>query len=53
MNLIKLFVASIRWGNLTFADAELVKSSTLKQVFQASYIKRTPTSPHNIVVLEK
>jgi hypothetical protein len=53
MNLIKVFIASIRWGGLSSSDIELVKSSTLKQVLQASYLRRTISSPHNIVVLEK
>jgi hypothetical protein len=53
MNLIKLFIASIRWGELSPSDVELVESSTLKQVFQASYLRRTISSPRNIVVLEK
>jgi hypothetical protein len=53
MSLIKFFIASIRWGRLSPSDNELVTSSTLKQVLQASYIRRTASSPHNIVVLEK
>lgn len=53
MNLIKIFIASIRWGELSPSDVELVESSTLKQVLRASYLRRTISSPHNIVVLEK
>jgi hypothetical protein len=53
MNLIKFFIASIRWGGLSSSDIELVKSSTLNQVLRASHIRRNTFSPRNIVVLEK
>lgn len=53
MNLIKVFIASIRWGKVSPPDIELVESSTFNQVLQASYIRRTISSPHNIVVLGK
>jgi hypothetical protein len=52
MNLIKLYIASIRWGSLTPSNAELVKKSTVKQVLRASYIQKSVFSPTNIVVLE-
>ena len=52
MNLIKLYIASIRWGNLTPSDIELVNKSTIKQVLRASYIQKSVFSPSTIVVLE-
>ncbi len=52
MNLIKLYIASIRWGSLTPSDIELVKKSTIKQVLRASYVRRSVFSPSTIVVLE-
>jgi hypothetical protein len=52
MNLIKVFIASIRWGELSPSDVELVKSSTLKQVLRASYVRKSIFSPSTIVVLD-
>lgn len=50
--LVKSYIASIRWGALTEADEQLVWDASLDKVFKASYIRRTPKSPHNIVTLE-
>lgn len=52
MNLIKLYIASIRWGDLSPADVEVVENSTLKQVLRASHVRKSVFSPSNIVVLE-
>ena len=52
MNLIKLYIASIRWGELSPVDVEVIENSTIKQVLRASYIRRSVFSPTNIVVLE-
>jgi hypothetical protein len=52
MNLIKLYIAYIRWGYLSPVDIELVEKSTFKQVLKASYIRKSMLSPSTIVVLE-
>ena len=49
---VKSYIASIRWGVLTEQDEQLVWDSKLSKVLKASYIRRTPKSPHNIVTLD-
>jgi hypothetical protein len=57
INIIKMIVkstfASIRWGVLSEEDEQLVWDSSLDKILKASYIRRTPKSPHNIVTLDR
>ena len=50
--IVKSTLATIRWGALTEADEKLVWDAPLDKLLKASYIRRTPKSPHNIVTLE-
>jgi len=50
---VKSYIASIRWGTLTESDEKLVWDSSLDKVMKASYIRRSPKSPHNIVTLDE
>ena len=50
--IIKSTLATIRWGALTADDEKLIWDAPLDKVMKASYIRRTPQSPHNVVTLE-
>lgn len=50
--IVKSYLASIRWGSLTEEDEKVIWDAKLSSVLQASYIYRTPRSPHNIVTLK-
>jgi hypothetical protein len=52
VNLIKLYISTIRWGKLSIHQKELVKSSKLSKIFKANYIHKTPLSQNTIVTLE-
>lgn len=52
VNLIKLIISSIRWGNLSDSDVLLIKKSGLVQVFRANYIRKTSISQKNIATLD-
>lgn len=51
-DIIKVGIASIRWGKLTYNEEELVINSSLKRVLTASYIKKTNLSYSYIVTLD-
>ena len=51
--IVKSTLATIRWGALTEADERLVWDASLDKLMKASYIRRTPKSPHNIVTLDR
>lgn len=52
MNVIKLYIASARWGKLTIEDAELICKSPFGKVMGACYIRSTRLSPWSCNTLE-
>ena len=51
--LIKSYIATIRWGVLYETDEKLVWNASLCKVLRASYIRRSPLSPHTINTLDQ
>lgn len=50
--MIKLFLASIRWGRLSESESLLIKKSSLKSILRANYIKKTSLSQKNTITLD-
>lgn len=53
VNLIKLYIATIRWGKLSSSEKNLVKESTLSKLFRANYIFKTALSQNSIATLDR
>lgn len=53
LNLVKLYIATIRWGELSYSQKEFVKKSKFSKVFKANYINKTPLSQNTIVTLDQ
>jgi len=51
IDIIKVNIATIRWGKLTSSDEELITNSSFKKILNASYIKKTNLSHSHIVTL--
>jgi hypothetical protein len=53
INLIKLYIATIRWGLLSSGERQIIKDSTFHKIFTSNYIFKTSLSQNNIATLDK
>ena len=53
MTLIKLFIATVRWGKMNEHEAHLVKKASLSTVLSANYITHTNFSDCTTITLDR